>query len=101
MPYKPETPYTATRDEISTIFKELAAIIPAGEKLTVQTFRDWKTSREGWGDILFVPQKAAPLDDAAKTDRRRLLGLLDPDLVPPPKPKPPPVAPAAASVSAA
>ena len=58
--------FAATHDELVAIFKELAAVIPAGDKLSVQTYRDWKISRADWGDVLFVPQKPAALDDASK-----------------------------------
>ncbi len=87
-PWRSGQRFTATHDELALILKDLASVIPSGDKLSVQTYRDWKTSRDDWGDVLIVPEKAIALDDAAKTDRKRLLGLIDPDLVPPPRPKP-------------
>ncbi len=50
--------------------------------LGVQVFVDQKTSRKGWGDVVFVPRAAAPADPARREALRRLVSTLDPTLPP-------------------
>lgn len=59
---------------------ELDEIVPAGS-LVVQTFEDHKVSREGFGDILFVPRKRRALTAADKAELEPLLAILDPTLL--------------------
>lgn len=49
-------------------------------QLVVQTFEDQKTSRRGWGDVLFVPREPAELDEEGIAKRKALLPILDPAL---------------------
>jgi hypothetical protein len=58
----------------------LRDLAPGERLLTVQTFEDQKTSRKGWGDVLFVPEKPEEVDAATAARRRALLALLDPAL---------------------
>ncbi|MFT3767706.1 MAG: DUF2330 domain-containing protein [Minicystis sp.] len=53
-------------------------------QLVVEVFEDQKTSRRGFGDVLFVPEEPMDLDEAAVERRRALLPLLDPALEPTP-----------------
>jgi hypothetical protein len=66
--------------EGATSTDPLRALEPGEKLLTVQTFEDQKTSRKGWGDVLFVPEKPEEIDEATAAKRRALLGLLDPAL---------------------
>lgn len=58
-----------------------AAILPAGT-LHVQRFIDQKRSREGWGDVVFVPQDPLPPAMARMPALERLLSTVDPALPP-------------------
>ncbi len=58
----------------------LGVPLPRGTALAVQTFEDQKTNREGFGDVLFVPEAAEELDTAAIEKRRRYFAALDPEL---------------------
>lgn len=62
----------------------LAKLLPTGEKLSVQTFRDVKTSRASWGDVLLVPSSPVTLTPAQLEERRWLFPVLDPELLPAP-----------------
>ena len=61
---------------------QLGPLLPEGP-LQLQTFQDQKRRRDGFGDIVFVPEEAKPLTP----ERREALGvfvsLLDPSLAPP------------------
>lgn len=59
---------------------KLAQLLPKG-KLVVQTYRDLKASRDGWGDVLLVPKQPSPLEKDAVAERRWLLPVLDPSLL--------------------
>src|SRR5262249_20608363 len=50
--------------------------------LVVQTFTDYKHSREGFGDVLMVPKKPVTLDPEGIAQRRPLLAVIDPSLEP-------------------
>jgi hypothetical protein len=62
---------------------ELRALLPAAEQLEIQTFRDLKVSREGYGDVLFVAERpeSPAASGAVLAERRRLLGAVDPTLL--------------------
>lgn len=63
-----------------TLGSEIESLLPQGE-LVLQTFQDQKTSRRGFGDVLFVPfgrEAVRPSPERLKP----LVGLLDPELVP-------------------
>lgn len=65
----------------AALHPELGELLPSGD-LVVQSFQDQKSSRQGWGDILFAPVQRVELD-AGKSERlKSLLGILDPALVP-------------------
>ena len=49
----------------------------------VQTFEDQKTTRAGFGDVVFVPEKSAPRDNKRKAELEPMLSLLDDTLAPP------------------
>jgi hypothetical protein len=59
---------------------DLAALLPKG-KLVVHTFQDQKTTRKGYGDMLFVPRAARPLNESDRRAVRPLLRILAPALV--------------------
>ena len=61
----------------------LSKLLPSG-KLSLQTFRDLKLSRAGWGDVLMVPSKVEPLGPQQIAERRWLFPVLDPVLLPQP-----------------
>lgn len=58
-----------------------ARLLPAGQ-LVLQRFMDQKKRRSGWGDVVFVPEKRAPLDRATDAELDPLAAVLDPRLLP-------------------
>jgi hypothetical protein len=78
-PWRAGLRYEAPAD-LGTKLGALSKLLPKG-KLVMQTYRDLKSSREGWGDVLLVPKQPTPLGDAALADRRWLLPVLDPTLL--------------------
>ena len=52
-----------------------------GPRIVVQAFEDQKKHREGWGDVLLLPEKPTPLDANAIAKRKKLFALLDQSLV--------------------
>jgi len=75
---------------VSALSDELSQLLPsnvdrAGEgelPLRVQVFEDQKRSRAGFGDIVMVPQRPAPLTGVALARSRKLMASLDPAVVP-------------------
>ncbi len=67
------------------IHKDLGPILkgslPEGNIL-LQTFQDQKSSRKGFGDIVFIPAKRRVLSSEQNAARAPLLGILDPSFVP-------------------
>lgn len=59
-----------------------ATFLPAAGNLIVQRFVDMKVSREGFGDVLFVPRTATQPDAALRASLERFLPILDPSLAP-------------------
>lgn len=69
---------TPTREVLAAAMGELGALLPQGAaSFHVATYRDLKTSREGYGDALFVPSTPVALTAAQIEERRRLLPVLD------------------------
>lgn len=50
------------------------------DRLVVQTFQDQKRSREGWGDVVLVPNAPLPSDPARAAKLSKLMRALDPSL---------------------
>jgi hypothetical protein len=76
--------YQRTRAALGeSLDANLRELLPGSEQLEIQTFRDLKVSREGYGDVLFVPEHPeSPAASAAVVEaRRRLLGAVDPTLL--------------------
>ena len=73
----------------SVLDPELWRLLPAGS-VTVTTFQDQKVSRRGFGDVLFVPERAPALDPARRSELLRLLPIVDPELLPAPAGSAPP-----------
>jgi hypothetical protein len=83
---------TPTRTPLATVKtavgKSLEALLPAavasdagddeGSSLSMQVFEDQKTSRKGFGDVVFVPNAPVTLSDAELASRRPFFALLDP-----------------------
>jgi hypothetical protein len=65
---------------------DLRAIVPEAPDLVVQTFRDLKPSRVGFGDVVFAPVTPAKFGPAAIAERRFLLPVVDPSLLAPDAP---------------
>lgn len=55
------------------------ALLPEGE-VGVQTFEDQKRSRDGFGDVVFVPKTPHALDATERRALGPLLSVLDPEL---------------------
>jgi hypothetical protein len=81
-PWQSGLRYTAKSDALGRKLGALAKLLPKGPSLVVQTFRDTKSSRRGWGDVLLVPEKPVEYDAAAVAKRERLLPVIDPSLMP-------------------
>ncbi len=82
-PLQPGVTHTNGREAATAALgSELAKLLPGGP-LTVQTFQDQKFSRQGFGDILFVPREKRELEPARKAALSQLVGVLDSSLVPP------------------
>jgi hypothetical protein len=69
----------ASRSSLESALGEERGLLPAGE-LVMQRFMDQKRSRRGYGDVVFVPDRPVPLDDAGRARLAPLLPLLDPSL---------------------
>lgn len=63
---------------------DLRQLLPTSDNLVVQTFRDLKVTRERYGDVFLVPEQpeSAAASAAVLGERRRLLGAVDPSLLP-------------------
>lgn len=83
-PWREGARYEASSAALSKqLGDELGKLLPSSERLYIQTFRDLKVSREGYGDVFFVREHAESKEerDAALEARRRLLGAVDPTLL--------------------
>ncbi len=69
--------YRAPREGLARALGKDAKLLPEGE-LVVQTFIDQKRSRQGFGDVLFIPEQP---DSASREQLASLLPILDPSLV--------------------
>lgn len=58
---------------------ELGKLVPASA--TLQTYADTRISRNGYGDILFVPRVSTTPTEAQKEQWQRLLPVLEPELL--------------------
>jgi hypothetical protein len=74
--------YRVGRFVVERTIGELSALLPTGAELSVQAFEDRKISRDGFSDVVWVPEAEVP------GDRRVVATWLDPRLsntpVPPP-----------------
>ena len=61
---------------------DLSPLLPAKERdaATLQAFEDQKSTREGWGDIVFVPETPVAVEDSRWPNYRKLMAALDPSL---------------------
>ncbi|MBX3232209.1 MAG: DUF2330 domain-containing protein [Labilithrix sp.] len=74
-------PEVTPEDVALALGPDLAAIVPRAPKLWVQPFRDLKSSREGYGDVVLVNLFNDETFTRADEDAHRvLLGVLDPAL---------------------
>lgn len=81
-PWRKGISYKASPKSLAPALGALAKLVPAKEKLVVQTFRDTKVRRDGFGDVLMVPASPEPLSAQQIADRRWLFPVLDPSLLP-------------------
>ncbi|MBX3126023.1 MAG: DUF2330 domain-containing protein [Polyangiaceae bacterium] len=68
--------YRAPRDGLTRALDKDATLLPEGE-LVLQTFIDQKRSRQGFGDVLFLPEQP---DSVTREQLASLLPILDPSL---------------------
>lgn len=81
-PLQPGLSYgSALASTVVALGSEFDGLLPKND-VVVQTFQDQKSSRPGFGDILFVPKERRPLEGRRKEALTRLAGLLDTSLVP-------------------
>lgn len=77
--------YRAQTEEIARVVgPELRSVLPRtapSSPLAIQTFRDLKTRRTGFGDVLLVPSTPSPLSADDQEARRFLLTVMDPTLL--------------------
>lgn len=69
----------ASRAKLEVALGDEAKLLAPGE-LFVQRFVDQKTSRQGFGDVVFVPREPAPGDAARRASLRTFVSSLDPSL---------------------
>jgi MYXO-CTERM domain-containing protein len=86
-PWRSGMRYTASGDALKRALPGVAEAFPASGDasstgLVVQTFTDYKRSREHFGDALMVPRKPVTLDTDGVALRRPLLAVIDPTLEP-------------------
>ncbi|HMR78092.1 MAG TPA: DUF2330 domain-containing protein [Polyangiaceae bacterium] len=74
--------YDVSAKELAGKLGGLSKLVPAGGKLVLQTYRDLKTSRTHWGDVLLVPSTPQKLSSEQIAERRWLFPVLDPLLMP-------------------
>ena len=68
--------YDPSHDELAKSLGKHAALLPRGD-LTVQTFKDTRTDRDGWSDVIF-PEEDVDLESPAfSKTATSLLGSLD------------------------
>jgi hypothetical protein len=69
------------REKLVSALGPDASVLPPGE-LAVQRFMDQKRSRQGFGDIVFVPRTPSAEDAAVRASLRSFVSSLDPSLPP-------------------
>ena len=82
-PFRPTRGSAARYQLEASLGDELVSLLPNGT-VTLQTFQDQKTSREGFGDVLFAPVSPNSLAPERLDELRLLLGSLDSALLPAP-----------------
>ena len=81
-PFRPGDRHERVQAKLASVLEpELWQLLPAGT-ITVTTHQDQKVSRRGFGDVLFVPERAPELTPARRSELERLLAVLDPELGP-------------------
>ncbi len=79
-PFRP-TRGSAARYQLEASSDEIRPLLPSGD-LRLQTFQDQKSSREGFGDVLFAPVAPNTLSPERLEELEPLLGSLDAELLP-------------------
>lgn len=84
-PWRSGARYDDARDKLTGATKaQLSALLPEGP-LQLQTFQDQKRRRDGFGDVVLVPETIRPLNAERREALATFVSLLDPTLPPPPK----------------
>jgi hypothetical protein len=63
--------------EVANTLGQLGKLLPATERLHVQTFRDRRVNRNGWGDVVFPPAESELDQSSWSGTLSALLGDLD------------------------
>ena len=72
--FKPTTP-----TEVGELVAGIGPLLPRSEHLVVQAFEDQKVYRNGWGDVVMVPEDASALDPARRARITKLGAALEAD----------------------
>lgn len=82
-PWRAGERYDDARDKLLGAAKmQLAGLLPDGP-LQLQTFQDQKRLRDGFGDVVLVPETMQPLKPERREALATFVSLLDPTLPPP------------------
>ncbi len=85
-PWRSGERYDDARDKLLGAAKaQVAKLLPEGP-LQLQTFQDQKRRRDGFGDVVLVPETTRPLNAERREALATFVSLLDPTLAPPSKP---------------
>ena len=79
-PWRPGLVHSTSSAALKPVIGPLTKFLPKGAKLSVQTFRDRKRERKGWGDVVLVPGSAIELSEAQLAKHKQLISVLDPSL---------------------
>jgi Uncharacterized protein conserved in bacteria (DUF2330) len=66
--------YEESRERLADFFPGVAAFLPSESDLEIQTFEDFKSSRDGWGDVVLASEGQNPDDPAFQAHAASLLG---------------------------
>jgi len=83
-PWRAGLAHPTKKKDLARSLGALGKLLPKDDdQLWVQTFRDTRTTRRGFGDVLLVPTRPVDLSADELQKRAHLLPVLDPALAPP------------------
>lgn len=79
-PWQPYLAYERSMLDVAVVLGDLSSLLGQSEPVHVQTFRDLRNNRDGWGDILFPPSGASIEEPAFVATATSMLGDLNQSL---------------------